>query len=98
MDEEVEGKNLKETFFSSAESYQMDRKSNSGSTLIARQATGGGSYGATSTGGAMDTTITFSAPDSTEESTGENDKARLLSQKIREKKQGILDTQHYSYL
>ena len=70
----MEGRNLEQTFFSleSSHGYQMqaDCKSNSGSTLVARQSGGGGgSYGSTVSGlaGAADTTITFTnaAPDST---------------------------------
>ncbi len=84
--------NIEQTFFS--ESYQMrsDHKGKSGSTLTARQPAG--SYGATSassygfTTGGEDTTITFSSA-APEDGTGETDKARLLSEKIRKKKQGM---------
>lgn len=88
----MEGKNLEQTFFSleSSRGYQMqaDCKSNSGSTLVARQSGGGGSYGSTASAfsGVADTTITFTNAAHDSEDTGET---RLLSDKIREKKQGM---------
>ena len=69
---------------------RSDNRGKSGSTLTARQPAG--SYGATDassyglTTGGEDTAVTVSSP--AEEGTGETDKARLLSEKIRKKKQG----------